>query len=296
MRVRGDSSRCGSQTEGVEYVRRVPAPPLDRYVDDIYCLTGVPRHRRLNVPPMPSAHLMIDLAGPVRLYDSAPAVPPAVLTGGWFMGLWSRRFAIEHPAPVHLVGVHFKPWGLSPFVDVPLTELRDRWVPADALWGPSFDRTRDRLAGATTTAEMLQIVEVELRARLPVAPSHGFPLVHHVAERMEAAWGAVRVGTLSDGAGVSANHLALQFKAHVGLTPKRVARVYRFAGLILSVDARRPVDWPGLAHAAGYFDQAHFSTEFKEFTGHTPTAYLALRRRLPARAGFPPDDGPMPVE
>ncbi|MEU7938230.1 hypothetical protein [Microbispora bryophytorum] len=30
----------------MEYVGRVPAPPLDRFIDDIYCLTGVPRHRR----------------------------------------------------------------------------------------------------------------------------------------------------------------------------------------------------------------------------------------------------------
>jgi hypothetical protein len=43
----------------MEYVVRVPAPPLDLFIDDIYCLTGVPRHRRMNVPPMPSAHLLL---------------------------------------------------------------------------------------------------------------------------------------------------------------------------------------------------------------------------------------------
>ena len=85
-------------------------------------------------------------------------------------------------------------------------------------------------------------------------------------------------------------------RPHVGVTPKRVARIYRFARLILSVDARRPVDWPGLAHTAGYFDQAHFSREFKDFTGHTPAQYLALRRRFPAEPGFLPDSGPMPAD
>jgi hypothetical protein len=54
----------------MEYVGRVPAPPLDRLIDDIYCLTGVPRHRRMNVPPMPSAHLFVNLGGPARLRDS----------------------------------------------------------------------------------------------------------------------------------------------------------------------------------------------------------------------------------
>ena len=64
-------------TESMEYVGRVPAPPLDQFIDDIYCLTGVPRHRRLTVPPMPSAHLMINLGGPVRLHDSHAAMPPS---------------------------------------------------------------------------------------------------------------------------------------------------------------------------------------------------------------------------
>jgi AraC-like DNA-binding protein len=108
--------------------------------------------------------------------------------------------------------------------------------------------------------------------------------------------GAVPVGALADAAGVSGNHLAMQFKSHVGVTPKRVARIYRFARLIVSVDALRPVDWPGLAHTTGYFDQAHFTREFKDFTGHTPTEYLALRRRFPAEPGFPPDSGPMPAD
>ena len=58
--------------------------------------------------------------------------------------------------------------------------------------------------------------------------------------------GAVSVGALSDSAGVSGNHLATQFKYHLGVTPKRVARIYRFARLILSVDALRPVAWSEL--------------------------------------------------
>jgi hypothetical protein len=99
------------------YVGRVPAPPLDRFIDDIYCLTGLPRHRRMNVPPMPSAHLFVNLGGPVRLWDSDPSVPPAVFTDGWFMGVWTRRFLFAYPTRVWLVGVHFKPWGILPFVD-----------------------------------------------------------------------------------------------------------------------------------------------------------------------------------
>ena len=270
----------------MDYVGRVPAPPLDRLIDDIYCLTGVPTHRLMNVPPMPSAHLYLNLDGPVRVWDPDPSVPPAVFTDGWFMGMWTRRFLVEYPPRVRLVGVHFKPWGISPFVDVPASELRDRWVPVDAVWRQSVDRIRNQLGELASATETLRVVEEELRSRL--APSRGLDLVLHTGRRLEASHGAVPVTALTAAAGVSSTHLATQFTSHVGVTPKRVALIYRFARLILSVDARRPVDWSALAAAAGYFDQAHLGKEFKDFTGHTPTAYLALRRRFPAEQGFPP--------
>jgi dihydrofolate reductase len=76
----------------MEYVDRVPAPPLDRFIDDIYCLTGVPRHRRMNVPPMPSAHLAIGtFVMGRRLFD---------LVDGW---------EGEPPAGDHVVVVSHRP-------------------------------------------------------------------------------------------------------------------------------------------------------------------------------------------
>lgn len=279
----------------MEYTGRVPAPPLDRLVDDIYCLSGVPVHRRMNVPPMPSAHLFLNLGEPVRLYDPTGSAPPVELAGGWFMGLWTRRFLFEYPSRVRLVGVHFKPWGLSPFVDLPAAELRDRWAPFDRVWQGSLDRIRNQLADAASAGEALRVVEEELRSRLTGAPPPGLDLVRRAGGRFEASHGTVPVGTLTEAAGVSTTHLATQFRTHVGVTPKRVARIYRFAQLILSADPHTPGGWSTLAQRVGYFDHAHLTKEFKDFTGHTPSEYLALRRRFPAEPGFPPDRGPMPA-
>ncbi|WP_439681194.1 helix-turn-helix domain-containing protein [Embleya sp. MST-111070] len=280
----------------MEYIGRVPAPPLDRFIDDIYCLSGVPDHRLMNVPPMPSAHLFLHLGGPVRLWDSDDSVPPAVFADGWFMGVWTRRFRFEYPSRVRLMGVHFKPWGMSPFAGVPAAELRNRWVPVDAGWRRSVDRIRDRVGDAVPAAEALRVLEEELWSRLARSPARGLDVVRYTGRRLESSHGTIPVGTLADAAGVSGNHLANLFKAHVGVTPKRVARIYRFARLIVSVDPLRPVDWATLAHTAGYFDQAHFSREFKDFTGHTPTGYAALLRRFPAVGRGPGELGPMPVD
>jgi AraC-like DNA-binding protein len=210
----------------------------------------------MTVPPMPSAHLFVNLGGPVRLWDSDPSVPPAVVTDGWFVGIWSRRFLLEYPTQVRLVGVHFKPWGMSPFVDLPAAELRDRWVPVGAVWRRSVERIRNQLGDTASAGEALRVVEAELRARLVEAPPPGLDLVLRTGRRLAAAHGALRVGALTDAAGVSGNHLATQFKAHVGITPKRMARIYRSKKLAgdrtVAVNAG---DVGGQVLAAGLMDE-----------------------------------------
>jgi hypothetical protein len=39
----------------VEYVSRVPRPPLDRLIDDLHYLEGAPPYARLTLPPAPAA-------------------------------------------------------------------------------------------------------------------------------------------------------------------------------------------------------------------------------------------------
>jgi AraC-like DNA-binding protein len=90
----------------------------------------------------------------------------------------------------------------------------------------------------------------------------------------------VVIGDLSAAAGVSGTHLAQRFKELVGVTPKRLARTYRFAATLLAIDPAGPVNWVDLAGRAGYFDQAHFSHEFRAFTGLTPTRYVEVRRQF----------------
>ena len=121
--------------------------------------------------------------------------------------------------------------------------------------------------------------------------------MQHASGRIATAAGAVSIGGLCADAGVSTTHLAQRFRQLVGLTPKRLARTYRFEKVVLNVDAATAVDWGELASGAGYFDQSHFIKDFHTFTGNTPTAYLALRRRfLAEHPGHALDVGPLPAD
>ncbi|WP_319055136.1 helix-turn-helix domain-containing protein [Streptomyces europaeiscabiei] len=81
-------------------------------------------------------------------------------------------------------------------------------------------------------------------------------------------------------AGVSNTHLAQRFKELIGVTPKRLARTYRFAATVFAINPAGPNDWGDLAGGAGYFDQARFGHGFRAFTGLRPTRYVEVRRRF----------------
>ena len=77
--------------------------------------------------------------------------------------------------------------------------------------------------------------------------------------------------------GVSHKHLIQRFRDEVGLTPKRFCRIRRFRSVLSAIQNQHTVDWADLACACGYFDQAHFIREFRDFSGLNPSAYLTQR-------------------
>ena len=72
---------------------------------------------------------------------------------------------------------------------------------------------------------------------------------------------------------VSRKHLNALFLAHIGLTPKTYARMFRFRRIIDLLQTGARPDWTRLALSAGYYDQSHFNREFREFAGMTPSEY-----------------------
>jgi AraC-like DNA-binding protein len=179
---------------------------------------------------------------------------------------------------------------------MPAAELCDLPVTVEQVWGRArAAELRERLAAAAGPDVMLTLLEDELMRRL--RETTGLGLVRHTSSVIAATTGAVPIGDLSVSAGVSSTHLAQRFKELVGVTPKRLARTYRFAATVLAIDPAGPVNWVDLAARAGYFDQAHFGHEFRTFTGLTPTRYVDVRRRfLREHPGHALDVGPLPAD
>ena len=200
----------------MEYVSRVPRPPLDGLIDDLYYLEGAPPYARLTLPPAPAALLIVNLGAPFRIRGGTD-IETAEYADGCVVTMPTRAFEFGYPPETRSVGVHFKPWGPAPFLPMPATELCDRPVTLEQVWGrPAIAELQDRPATAPT---------------------------------------------------------------------------------VFAINPAGPIDWADLASRAGYFDQAHFGHEFREFTGLTPTRYVEVRRRfLREHPGHVLDGWPLPAD
>jgi transcriptional regulator GlxA family with amidase domain len=90
--------------------------------------------------------------------------------------------------------------------------------------------------------------------------------------------GQVRIDDLAFQAGFSARQLRRLFLEQVGLSPKHFCRVIRFQRSLSRLPGRGRADWAQVAVDCGYYDQAHFINEFRQFSGYTPGEFAALAR------------------
>ncbi|MBX6752549.1 MAG: AraC family transcriptional regulator, partial [Micromonosporaceae bacterium] len=184
----------------------MPRPPLDGLIDDLYYLEGTPPYARLMLPPAPAALLIVNLGAPFRI-RAGTDLAPAEYADGCVVTLPTRAWDFGYPSRTRSVGVHFKPWGLAPFLPMPAAELCDRPVTLEQVWGRcAVAELRDRLATADGPGEMLTLLEEELRRRL--RETVGLRLVRHLSSVIAATSGAVAIGDLSAAAGISSTHLA----------------------------------------------------------------------------------------
>ncbi|WP_184806717.1 helix-turn-helix domain-containing protein [Kribbella italica] len=149
------------------------------------------------------------------------------------------------------------------------TELTGAVVSLDDVWGRDAGRIEDRLRTAASWGERFTIAADLLGRRLGSRPRVA-PEVAFAWRQLRASRGRARVDCLAHEVGWSRKRLSARFRAQLGITPKRAARLVRFdhaARLLAAGHAAADV-----AAESGYVDQSHLHREVKSFTGLTPTA------------------------
>jgi AraC-like DNA-binding protein len=220
------------------------------------------------VVPDGCADVLIDLSEPgdVRAFVVGPMTRPIV---------------VELEARSRVVAVRFRPGAARAFAGVPLSELVDARVELADLRRDA-DELEDSIAAARDAREALRPLErflMRIVARGPATSA----FVDAAIEQLARASNPHSVARLADELGCTRQHLTREFREHVGLGPKMLARVLRMqraTALLRERDSARLAD---VALDAGYCDQAHFSGEFRALCGVAPSQVRGAGSKSPRR-------------
>lgn len=265
-------------------IRYRPAPPLDAYVE---CFWWSQRDEAQlfceHMLPSGNAQLIFALhETPIVCLPHSLSTTPV----GWSRGLvhgpqWS--YFVSGPKPrAAAAGVSFRPGAAGAILGVPITEITDRHVTIDALWGARGHALNERLLAAAEPADVFHTLEQELTTRLK-CPLLIHPAVAHALAAHSAASAPSRVADVLREVGYSPRHFIALFRGAVELTPKHYYRVQRFTAALRWLASGRTGNLADLAASVGYADQSHLTREFRDFAGITPTQYRCNPRIVPWR-------------
>ncbi len=195
----------------------------------------------------------------IRVYDRQDHTRFINLPGAVMVGAHDEFLIIDTAEQHCVLGVHFKPGGAYPFLDMPADELRGELLTIEGS-------LRDRMLEVATPAGRCRAMEAALleKARLEKARLELRPDVFAAIASLE------RSSSLPE----TTRSFTQRFRRTVGLTPKTYARVRRFQSTLRRIAQPGDVDWTDIALSCGYYDQAHFNHDFRAFSGINPSTYL----------------------
>jgi AraC-like DNA-binding protein len=170
--------------------------------------------------------------------------------------------------------INFTPLGAHRLFGLPLAELTNTIVDFAALLGKDAEVLLARLRASSDWVARFAILESFLLQRFADS-KEGRREIAWALRRLERSNGAVQIGDLADEIGWSRKKLIHSFQRETGLAPKGIGRIYRLNRMLSLLHGSARVSLAELAHESGYYDQAHFNRDFRDFAGLAPGDYLA---------------------
>jgi AraC-like DNA-binding protein len=184
-----------------------------------------------------------------------------------------RRYTID--SGFGMFGVYFYPQAIPLLFSLPASELTNATAELSYLLKSGGTELEEKIVNAKNTRERCGIIcrftEARLAARhmveLPV-----FAAIRHIIHQQPV----LSISALSRQYYLSERQFERQFKQYAGLSPKLFSRIIRFQSAA-SFYKRDGMSLGSIALECGYYDQSHFISDFKAFSGLHPKQYFSGR-------------------
>jgi AraC-like DNA-binding protein len=235
-------------------------------------------------PPIPEHSLYFYPHDPCISYNLQTGIrevnAPSIIVGP---STERVNIAIGHHFLVIRVGLY--PGALHRLSGISVHELCNKTCSSEDIIGREIAHVIEQLRNTQDYIRMKEIVEAFLLKKLnKLRRTDNFDSVINQAA---ASKGLMTVESLASDACLSFRQFERKFKERIGLTPKLYLRLVRFSNAYRMHERHPDYSWTSIAYASGYYDQAHFIRDFKEFAGVIPTFIDEELARTPLRLQAP---------
>jgi AraC-like DNA-binding protein len=178
--------------------------------------------------------------------------------------------------------VIFYPGALFHFVQLPLHEITDLNIDAEAVFSQEIRQVNEQLNSTDNLYTMVGFVEGFLLNRLRKSTASCSPvdkaarvLLHHPEK--------FSLDDLAKHSSLSVRQFQRKFNERVGVSPKRFARISRFDKAFRLKYDNPAMDWLQIALHTGYQDYQHLSKDFVEFAHALPNRLIQQESHSPDR-------------
>jgi len=188
----------------------------------------------------------------------------------------SPRVVNSNEKGVDIVGVKFKPLGITKLTGINMSCLADKIVDAEDLWGNELKQLCDEMQSATMLEKTINVLErFLLKKYLSTKLHYRIENAHNALMLINQHQGNIDIKSLQVQTNTSRKTLERAFMNYLGVPPKLYSRIVRFNAVKTIID-RSAFDGnlTKLALDFGFYDCSHFIAEFKNFSGSTPHNYL----------------------
>jgi AraC-like DNA-binding protein len=240
-------------------------------IERVWYFDGTLGASRERVFPDGTLELIVQLDTPHRPGDGSPAppFPPLCVTG-----VRTTAEVVEAPpGRCRVLGVRLAPQAAYALLGVPLSHLSALTVDLHDVLGRAAAELGTRVHAARDGVAAVRTAAAWAERRIADGVTND-ATVERTLRAIASDGGTRSIAALDAWHGRSRARFVATFRDRVGVSPKRFARIVRFDRALRAIAERRTASLGEIALAAGYYDQAHFTNEFREHAGITPRAYL----------------------
>ncbi|WP_341677317.1 helix-turn-helix domain-containing protein [Niveibacterium sp. SC-1] len=253
--------------------------PLAGAVDVLWYFEGQVAHPAERVFPDGSVQLIVQLGGaPYANIEGARILgcPALCVTG-----LHTRAIRVKAPEGTsQVLGIRLRPLAAHAVLALPLREASNLTLGLEEVIGAAARELADACTDAQGGEARLRAAARWVCGRLRSSHARALapdPALAWLVRQLEATQGRAAIAGLRERSGYGSAQLQAACLRHLGVSPKRFARLLRFRHAMAQLNSGS-LPLSELALATGYYDQPHMNAEFRDFAGLTPGEILHARR------------------